>query len=78
MPKYKINPQKGQSFELQAPNHVEAAKQAGERRKSEPGEEVIGIEGPRGSARFYKRSKATMYPISVKSAAFLTSAPGLL
>jgi len=76
---YRVEPQHSPPFTMEDTGFNRVACMAGKRLAGNGiTAEVVGVEGPRGVCRFYKRSGAVMYPISVKVAAFLTSAPGLL
>jgi hypothetical protein len=74
MPKqFTVQVSNGSEYKIEAQGHADAAVKL----LAEPGkyplpeDAVVGIEGPRGSARFYKRrGKArNLWPISVSAAA---------
>lgn len=78
MKKWQIHPQRGDSFEIEAETHGDAAGMVGDMRRKEClQDEVIGITGPKGGqARFYSRQGAVMYPISAATAGTLTHING--
>jgi hypothetical protein len=75
---YRVEPQHSPPFTMEDTGFNRVACMAGKQLAgSEITAEVVGVEGPRGVCRFYKRSGAVMYPISERAAALAISMPGV-